>query len=91
VVSADFNPVVETENSSHALAAVDAKLTLMKRIHSSRQRNNSMLGIDFDRPQAREMLPSQKSLNSPFQIAVGQRDRFTSHEYDTRFQIEFDL
>jgi len=84
LLTTDFNSIIHGENAGHTLAAINAKLTLMKRIHSARQRDNSMLRSHFDRSQTHEMLPSQKSLYPPFEIAVGKRDRFIAHKLNAR-------
>jgi hypothetical protein len=86
----DFNFVVETKHSCDALTAIDAELTFVKRIHPPRYGYNSRLRIDFDRSQACEMPVLQKSLHSPFQIAVCKRDRLIFHKDKRSFPRKID-
>jgi len=70
VLTPDLNLIFKAQDARHALAAMDAKLPLMKCVDSSRNRDNPLLGIDFDHSEARKMLPGQKSFYSSFQVAV---------------------
>jgi hypothetical protein len=65
-----LNFVTYPYDARHALAAIDAKLPLMKGTHATPQSDNSLSGLDFNAAPSRKMLLRQEIDHTTLQFVV---------------------